>query len=98
MKRESERVGERGVKVVKVNGVAVTLRDITTRGGTFRYFLVVDEKGCERGMLRKGKNTRTDTFPWQAFAYGGRERGYSELLGSFYETNGRERAIAAVLA
>lgn len=61
-----------------------------------RAFLVLRD-GATIGMIRKLTNTRTDTFPWQAFGPLVDQMTPRKLLGSFYEPDGKVRAIAAVL-
>lgn len=49
------------------------------------------------GYVLKVKNTRTETYPWTAYAADGYGRA-GELLGHFYGRTGRrdaERAVAA---
>jgi len=41
------------------------------------------------GMLIKHKNTKTETFPWQAYKAG-------VYIGSFFGKKGKEEAIEAI--
>jgi len=73
-------------------------------GGELTYggeqFFVVYEDGKPIGFVRKMKNTRTDTFPWQAFRYKNTFKGDGtdeyELLGSTYSSLGKKLVVDAV--
>lgn len=60
---------------------------------TFKHYLV---KRGERilGMLRKGRDTRADKFPWQSYQGVGMGQQY---LGAHYGPHGRLEAIADVI-
>lgn len=79
---------------------------ITKVGGYFKggreSFYVVTVNGVEVGALRKFRDTRTDTYPWQAFTVLKPEPGKlyptRDLIGSFYRADGyKDAAIGAVL-
>jgi len=70
-----------------------------SRGGQFALYLVKDD-GVVIGFLRKGRNTRTDTLPWQAFTARWRAATgpvLGELLGSFYEEDGGKKEAIRTL-
>lgn len=57
---------------------------------------VVIEDGEEIGLIRKGRNTRSDTFPHQAMKLPD-GTGPNEIIGTFYEEDGgRTAAINAI--
>lgn len=65
--------------------------------GKFGLYLVTTD-GVEIGLLRKGRDSKGYTFPWQALALQVNEVTPCELLDSFYGKNGKAQALAAVLA
>lgn len=54
-------------------------------------FVILKDGTINLGTFRKIKNTRTETFPWQAFSP------RCELLGSWYGRDGKRRAIEKIL-
>jgi hypothetical protein len=59
---------------------------------------IVEVDGVYVGFVRKFRNTRSMTCPWQAFERPVNRTTPARVLGSFYEKDGKQRAIAAVVA
>jgi hypothetical protein len=62
-------------------------------GNTMRYLVCRGPKDSPLGLIEKERNTKTETFPWKAFAGVGYACAY---IGAFYGPSGKQRAIAAV--
>jgi len=61
---------------------------------------MVKEDGVVLGFLRKGKDTNTDTFPWQAFRprfVPGSHPALGDMVGSFFDEDGGKNAAIKAL-
>jgi hypothetical protein len=59
---------------------------------------IVEVDGVNVGYIRKFCNTRSMTCPWQAFGWPANQTTPARVLGEFYEKDGKQRAIDAVVA
>jgi len=67
--------------------------------GGFTYYLAKKDD-VVLGYLRKGKDTSTETFPWQAFLpkfVSGRPPQVGKPIGSFYEEDGGKKGAINAL-
>ena len=75
----------------------VTIEKQLERRGSKETWSIVRVDGIYVGYIRKFKNTRSMTSPWQAFERPASLAAPARVLGEFYEVNGRELAIQAVV-
>jgi hypothetical protein len=59
----------------------------------FAVFATLSHGGRVYGSITKRRNDRFTTTPWQAFQGDGDQ---TRLIGSFYGTTGKQRAVEAV--
>ena len=91
-RRRTKERSQRRPEALSIKLKQVEKADPSTGG--FALYQVLDGREALIGYLRKGKNTSTDTFPWQAFDAQRGQKG--KLLGSFYGAGGKAKAIKAV--
>ena len=95
---DNVKVASELVKLAKELVARVEMEQVS-RGGQFALYMVKDN-GVVIGFLRKGKNTRTDTLPWQAFTAQWRAAQgpvLGELIDSYFEEDGGKAAAIKVL-
>lgn len=74
----------------------VVITKVSAKGEPFDLY-TVSYRGEVIGLLRKGKDTKSERFPWQALRPQG-ENQPSELLGSYWGKGlGREQALKHVV-
>jgi hypothetical protein len=66
--------------------------------GSKETWSIVEVDGVYIGFIRKFRNTRSMSCPWQAFERPVNQTTPARVLGAFYEKDGKQRAIAAVVA
>jgi len=59
---------------------------------------IVEVGGVYVGFIRKFRNTRSMSCPWQAFERPASHTVPARLLGAFYDKNAREQAVLAVVS
>ena len=69
-----------------------------SKRGEFTLYLVKDD-GVVKGFLRKGKDTKTEETPWQAFTaiVGQGTPRLGKLIGSFFKKDGGKGAALKAL-
>jgi hypothetical protein len=75
----------------------VTTQQVRKAAQNRQSMILVNVDGVTVGFVGKYPTTKTEQCPWQAFGLAtGTEP--APLLGSFYEKDGKQKAVDAVLA